>query len=74
MSSCFKVQIPHPPGAPLFVIIGRVFIVLFGDNPLTAAKAVNIMSALASAFTIYFYFGLLPILHAKLWVSKLLKR
>ena len=54
VSSCFKVQIPHPPGAPLFVIIGRVFIVLFGDNPLTAAKAVNIMSAIASAFTILF--------------------
>ena len=56
VSSCFKVQIPHPPVAPLFVIIGRVFIVLFGDNPLTAAKAVNIMSALASAFTILFLF------------------
>ena len=56
VSSCFKVQIPHPPGAPLFVIIGRVFIVLFGDNPLTAAKAVNMMSAIASAFTILFLF------------------
>ncbi len=56
VSSCFKLQIPHPPGAPLFVIIGRVFIVLFGDNPLTAAKAVNIMSAMASAFTILFLF------------------
>ncbi len=56
VSSCFKLQIPHPPGAPLFVILGRVFIVLFGDNPLTAAKAVNIMSALASGFTILFLF------------------
>src|SRR5690606_35870935 len=56
VSSCFKLQIPHPPGAPLFVIIGRIFIVLFGDNPLTAAKAVNIMSALASGFTILFLF------------------
>lgn len=56
VSSCFKLQIPHPPGAPLFVILGRVFIILFGDNPLNAAKAVNIMSALASSFTILFLF------------------
>lgn len=56
VSSCFKLQIPHPPGAPLFVMLGRVFIVLFGDNPLTAAKAVNVMSALASGFTILFLF------------------
>lgn len=56
VSSCLKLQIPHPPGAPLFVIMGRIFIVLFGDNPMTAAKAVNIMSALASGFTILFLF------------------
>ena len=56
VSSCFKIQIPHPPGAPLFVLLGRVFIILFGDNPLTAAKAVNVMSALASGFTIMFLF------------------
>jgi len=56
VSSCFKLQIPHPPGAPLFVMLGRIFIVLFGDDPLRAAKAVNIMSALASGFTILFLF------------------
>lgn len=56
VSSCFKVQIPHPPGAPLFVLLGRFFIILFGNNPMTAAKAVNIMSALASGFTILFLF------------------
>lgn len=56
VSSCFKLQIPHPPGAPLFVILGRVFVVLFGDNPANAAKAVNSMSALASSFTILFLF------------------
>ncbi len=56
VSSAFKVQIPHPPGAPLFVLIGRFFIILFGDNPMTAAKAVNVMSALASSFTILFLF------------------
>ena len=56
VSSCFKLQVPHPPGAPLFVLIGRVFIVALGDNPLTAAKAVNVMSALSSGFTIMFLF------------------
>lgn len=56
ISSAYKLQIPHPPGAPMFVLLGRVFIVLFGDNPLTAAKAVNSMSALASGFTILFLF------------------
>lgn len=56
VSSCFKVQIPHPPGAPMFVLLGRLFIVVFGNDPLTAAKAVNMMSALASSFTILFLF------------------
>jgi len=56
VSSAYKLQIPHPPGAPLFVLLGRVAIILGGDNPLTAAKAVNIMNALASGFTILFLF------------------
>ena len=56
VSSCFKLQVPHPPGAPLFVMMGRLFIIAFGDDPLTAAKAVNVMSALASGFTILFLF------------------
>ena len=56
ISACYKLQIPHPPGAPLFVLIGRFFIVLFGNNPTTAAIAVNSMSAFASGFTILFLF------------------
>lgn len=56
ISSAYKLQIPHPPGAPLFVLIGRLFIILFGDNPATAAKAVNVMSALVSALSILFLF------------------
>lgn len=56
VSSCFKLQIPHPPGAPFFILLGRIFIVMFGNDGATAAKAVNIMSALASGFTILFLF------------------
>jgi len=56
VSSCFKLQIPHPPGAPLFIMLGRFFIVLFGDNPHTAARGVNFMSAIASGLSILFLF------------------
>ncbi len=52
VSSCFKLQIPHPPGAPLFVLMGRLFTLPF-ENPSTG---VNLMSALASGFTILFLF------------------
>ncbi len=56
VSSCYKLQIPHPPGAPLFVILGRFFIILFGDSPHTAARGVNFMSAITSGFSILFLF------------------
>ena len=53
VASADKMQLPHPPGAPLFTLLGRFFIILFGDNPKTAANAVNLMSAVASAATIF---------------------
>src|SRR6202048_789921 len=55
-SSAYKLQLPHPPGAPLFVLLGRFFIILFGNSPLRAAQAVNLMSAVASGMTILFLF------------------
>ena len=56
IASAKGLQLPHPPGAPLFVLLGRFFVILFGDGPLTAASAVNFLSALASAATILFLF------------------
>lgn len=56
VSSAYKLQIPHPPGAPLFVLLGRFFIILFGDDPTSAARGVNFMNAIASGFTILFLF------------------
>lgn len=53
-SSAYKVQIPHPPGAPLFVLIGRLFMIPF--DPAHAATGINALSALASGFTILFLF------------------
>ncbi len=54
ISSAFKLQIPHPPGAPLFVLLGRIFTIPFDAKH--AATGVNTMSALASGFTILFLF------------------
>ncbi len=54
VSSAYKLQIPHPPGAPLFVLLGRLFTIPLDAHH--AAVGVNTMSALASGFTILFLF------------------
>lgn len=43
-------QVPHPPGAPLFLMIGKVFHILlpFGDD----GWRINMVSVVATAFTI----------------------
>lgn len=55
ISACYKMQIMHPPGAPFFMLTGRMFTLLAG-NPEQVAWMVNFMSGLASAFTILFLF------------------
>jgi hypothetical protein len=69
VASADKMQLPHPPGAPLFVLLGRFFIILFGDNGHTAANAVNFMSALASAATILFLFWTVTHFARKMFVT-----
>ena len=69
VSCAYKVQMPHPPGAPLFVLIGRLFIILFGNNPTQAAHAVNLMSALGSGFTILFLFWTITHFARKMFVT-----
>jgi Protein of unknown function (DUF2723) len=54
-SSAYKLQIPHPPGAPLFILLGRIFMIPF-SNPANAILGLNTMSALMSGFTILFLF------------------
>ena len=56
-----KLQIGHPPGAPLFQMIGA-FASVFATNPKQIAYTLNLTSALASAFTILFMFWSITIL------------
>ena len=48
----FKLQVPHPPGAPFFLLLGRIFSMLSLGDLTSVAYWVNMASVLASAFTI----------------------
>jgi len=65
IATSFKLEVGHPPGAPLFNLLGRFF-TLFADAE-HAAKMVNSMSALMSAFTILFLFWTITALGRKIW-------
>ena len=66
IASAYKLEVPHPPGAPLFLLIGRLFSFLsFGDST-KVAYALNMMSVLASSFTIMFLFWSIVLLGRKL--------
>ncbi len=54
ISTAFKLEVGHPPGAPLFNLIGRFF-TLFSDEH-GAARMINAMNGICSAFTILFLF------------------
>ena len=62
-------QVGHPPGAPLFMIISRLF-AIFAPSPETQAYMINIMSALCSGFTILFLFWTITHLAKKVVVKK----
>ncbi|MGL5318520.1 MAG: glycosyltransferase family 117 protein [Bacteroidales bacterium] len=55
IASAYKLEVGHPPGAPFFMITGRIFATLASD-PSQVAMMVNAMSALFSALTILFLF------------------
>lgn len=56
IATAYKLQVGHPPGAPLFQMLGRFFsLFAFGDTS-KVALMINIMSALSSSFTILFLF------------------
>ena len=64
-----KLQVGHPPGAPLFQMLGAFFSTFtFGNNELIGLM-MNMMSGVASAFTILFMFWTITLLLKNL-VSK----
>ncbi|MBL1179852.1 MAG: DUF2723 domain-containing protein [Bacteroidetes bacterium] len=64
IATAFKLEVGHPPGAPVFMLIGRIFTLFAG--PESAAVMVNILSGLCSSFTILFLFWTITALAKKL--------
>lgn len=56
IACAYKLEVGHPPGAPFFLLVGRLFALLAGGDPALAGKMINIMSALCSSFTILFLY------------------
>lgn len=57
IAGAYKLQVVHPPGAPIFLLVGRLFAWVaetVSDNPSDIAYAVNLLSALCTAFAAMF--------------------
>ena len=65
ITTAFKLEVGHPPGAPFFMLTGNLFS-QFTDDPTKVAMMVNIMSALLSAACIMFLFWSISHLTRKL--------
>jgi tetratricopeptide (TPR) repeat protein len=69
ISAAFKLQVVHQPGAPLFLMIGKIFSLMAGDDLTRVAYWVNMSSALASAATILFLFWTITALVKKIFIN-----
>ena len=70
IACAFKLQVPHPAGAPFFLLLGRIAsLFAFGDVT-KVALMVNMISVIASAFTILFLFWTITLLGRKFYNKK----
>lgn len=64
ITAAYKLEVGHPPGAPFFMLIGRLF--SFFVAPENVAMMINAMSALCSSFTILFMYWSITMLTKKI--------
>jgi hypothetical protein len=66
----YKLLVPHPPGAPTFLILGRLFSLLSFGDVTKVPVLVNALSGLSSSFTVLFLFWIITRMGRKLLVAK----
>ncbi|NBR15655.1 MAG: DUF2723 domain-containing protein, partial [Crocinitomicaceae bacterium] len=64
ITAAYKLEVGHPPGAPLFMVLGRLF--SFFAVPGSVAVWINALSAISSSLTILFMFWSLTLLIKKM--------
>ena len=69
IAQAFKSEVGHPPGNPIFILVGRFAANFAGGDVMAVSKCVNAMSALLSAATILFLFWTVTHLVKKLVVK-----
>ncbi len=62
----YKLEVPHPPGAPLFLLIGRIFSFLAMGDVTQVAYWINFTSVLSGAFASLFTFWSITLFGRKL--------
>ena len=69
IATSVSMGIPHPPGTPLYVIIGRVFSLIFHNllGIASPARAVNMLSAIPSAIAGVFLYLCVVRMGKKIW-------
>ncbi len=66
IACAYKLLVPHPPGAPTFLLLGRVLSLFSFGDVTKVAILINALSALSSAFTVLFLFWIITHLGRKL--------
>ena len=67
--SAFRLQVGHPPGAPLFLMMGRIATMFAGSDTSKVALMMNILSALCSGFAIMFLYWTITHLVRKIFTT-----
>ncbi len=69
ISAAYKLEVGHPPGAPIFMLLGNLF-TQFTSDPAKVSIMINGMSAILSALTILFLFWTITHLTRKLVIGE----
>ncbi len=74
ISTAYKLEVGHPPGAPFFQLLARFFTLFAFGNTSAVGRMVNTLSALCSGLTITFLFWSVTMLAKKLFRGTVMSR